>query len=57
MSIDSQAHNNEPEEPDLPERWSAKRKTEVVLRLLRGEPLKEVFGRRRRLTKWSREVR
>ena len=42
MSIDSQAHNNEPEEPDLPERWSAKRKTEVVLRLLRGEPLDHV---------------
>jgi transposase len=24
---------------DLPERWSAQRKTELVLRLLRGEPL------------------
>ena len=30
-----------PEEPEqeLPERWSARRKTEVVLRLLRGEDL------------------
>jgi len=27
------------EVPDLPERWSASRKTELVLRLLRGEPL------------------
>ena len=25
------------EMPDLPERWSAARKTELVLRLLRGE--------------------
>ena len=30
------------EEPDLPERWSAPRKMEVVLRLLRGEPLDAV---------------
>ena len=28
--------------PKAPERWSAKRKTEVVLRLLRGEDLVEV---------------
>src|SRR5512132_4339251 len=27
---------------DLPERWSAQRKTELVLRLLRGEPLDAV---------------
>lgn len=27
---------------DLPERWSVQRKTEVVLRLLRGEPLEDV---------------
>jgi transposase len=27
---------------DLPERWSAQRKTELVLRLLRGEPLDTV---------------
>lgn len=30
------------EEPDLPERWSAQRKMEVVLRLLRGESLEDV---------------
>ena len=30
------------EEPDLPERWSAQRKMELVLRLLRGEPLDAV---------------
>jgi hypothetical protein len=29
-------------EMDLPERWSAKRKSEVVLRLLRGEDLGEL---------------
>src|SRR5712692_11645630 len=28
--------------PELPERWSASRKTELVLRLLRGEPLDAV---------------
>jgi hypothetical protein len=27
---------------DVPERWSVQRKTEVVLRLLRGEPLEDV---------------
>ena len=27
---------------DLPERWSAQRKMELVLRLLRGEPLDAV---------------
>ena len=30
------------QEMDLPERWSAKRKSEVVLRLLRGEDLGEL---------------
>ena len=30
------------EPPDLSERWSAQRKTELVLRLLRGEPLEAV---------------
>src|SRR5438552_7094884 len=30
------------EGPDLPERWSVQRKTEVVLRLLRGEALDAV---------------
>ena len=38
----------------LPKRWSAQRKTEVVLRLLRGEDIGEVsgrFGLRRR--SWS----
>ncbi|MGH7550606.1 MAG: hypothetical protein ACREK3_07595 [Gemmatimonadota bacterium] len=29
----------EPEAQELPERWSARRKTEIVLRLLRGEDL------------------
>jgi len=33
---------NSPDEGDLPERWSAKRKTEIVLRLLRGEALDQV---------------
>ena len=28
--------------PELPERWSAQRKQEIVLRLLRGEPLDQV---------------
>jgi hypothetical protein len=31
-----------PAEGELPERWSAPRKTELVLRLLRGEPLEAV---------------
>lgn len=30
------------EERELPERWSAKRKSEVVMRLLRGEDLGEI---------------
>ena len=30
------------EEQELPERWSAKRKSEIVLRLLRGEDLGEL---------------
>ncbi len=42
MAIDSQGNGSEPEDPDLPERWSAKRKMELVLRLLRGEALDEV---------------
>ena len=36
-SSDDRATNSESKE--LPERWSAPRKTELVLRLLRGEPL------------------
>ncbi len=36
-SSDDSATNSEPK--DLPERWSAPRKTELVLRLLRGESL------------------
>src|SRR5919109_1238891 len=31
-----------PEAIDLPERWSVQRKTELVLRVLRGEPLDAV---------------
>src|ERR687887_772173 len=31
-----------PEAPEVPERWSVQRKTELVLRLLRGEPLDAV---------------
>src|SRR6185369_17474994 len=31
-----------PETPDLPERWSVPRKTELVMRLLRGEALDAV---------------
>src|SRR5919197_1702791 len=31
-----------PEASELPERWSVQRKTELVLRLLRGEPLDAV---------------
>jgi hypothetical protein len=34
MRTESQANGSEREDPDLPERWSTKRKTEVVLRLL-----------------------
>jgi transposase len=34
--------SNQAEPPDVPERWSAPHKTEVVLRLLRGEPLDAV---------------
>ena len=29
--------SNTPSEPELPERWSVQRKSELVLRLLRGE--------------------
>ena len=39
-SSDDSATNSEPK--DLPERWSAPRKTELVLRLLRGESLDSV---------------
>jgi hypothetical protein len=42
MPTEAQASGSAPEDPDVPERWSAKRKTEVVLRLIRGEPLDEV---------------
>jgi hypothetical protein len=37
---DDSATNSEPK--DLPERWSAPRKTELVLRLLRGDSLDSV---------------
>jgi len=33
---------------ELPERWSVQRKTELVLRLVRGEPLDAVSRCRRR---------
>jgi transposase len=33
---------NPAREPELPERWSVQRKTELVLRLLRGDPLDAV---------------
>ena len=39
MPTESQPIGSEPEEPDVPERWSAKRKAEIVLRLLRGDAL------------------
>ena len=42
MSTEPQGAPSDADEPELPERWSAKRKTEVVLRLLRGEPLDQV---------------
>ncbi len=42
MPTESGPPGNEPDDPEVPERWSAKRKTEVVLRLLRGEPLDQV---------------
>ena len=42
MPIESHPSGSEREDPELPERWSAKRKTEIVLRLLRGEPLEQV---------------
>jgi hypothetical protein len=34
--------SDEPEGQELPERWSARRKSEIVLRLLRGEDLGSV---------------
>jgi len=42
MRTKSHPSGSEREDPDLPERWSTKRKAEVVLRLLRGEPLDPV---------------
>ncbi len=39
-SAENRGTNSEPK--DLPERWSAPRKTELVLRLLRGESLDSV---------------
>ncbi len=42
MPTESQPIGSEPEDPDVPERWSAKRKAEVVLRLLRGDALDDV---------------
>ncbi len=38
----SDGKGKEEERMDVPERWSAQRKTEVVLRLLRGEAIDEV---------------
>ena len=38
----AKAKETSPEEAPRPERWSAQQKTEVVLRLLRGEDLGEV---------------
>ncbi len=42
MPTESQASGSEREVPDVPERWSSKRKGEIVLRLLRGEALDQV---------------
>jgi transposase-like protein len=42
MPTESHPTRSECEEPDVPERWSAKRKAEIVLRLLRGEALDQV---------------
>ena len=39
---ESEANGGRTGREELPERWSAQRKTEVVLRLLRGEKLGEV---------------
>lgn len=45
--------------PGPPKRWSARRKAEVVLRLLRGEPIGEVSREIRvaapELERWRRE--
>jgi hypothetical protein len=38
----AKARENNPAEAQRPERWSVKQKTEVILRLLRGEDLGEV---------------
>jgi hypothetical protein len=38
----AKAKENSPAEAPRPERWSAQQKTEVILRLLRGEDLGEV---------------
>jgi transposase len=42
MGTESRPNGSEREDPEVPERWSAKRKMEIVLRLLRGEPLDQV---------------
>ncbi len=42
MATESQSRGSEPEDSEVPERWSAKRKVEIVLRLLRGEPLDQL---------------
>jgi len=42
MPIESHRSESDQEESELPERWSAKRKMELVLRLLRGEALDQV---------------
>ncbi len=60
MPTESQASSSTPEDPDVPERWSAKRKTEVVLRLLRGEALDQVSRDAQvpahQLEEWQRRV-
>ncbi len=42
MPSELQPTGSDPEDVDVPERWSAKRKMELVLRLLRGEALDPV---------------
>jgi hypothetical protein len=48
MPSEAQPSGSEREDPEMPERWSAKRKVEIVLRLLRGEALGPAPAARRR---------
>ena len=42
MSLMKEAMNEQKDEVKVPERWSAKRKSEVAIRLMRGESIETV---------------